>query len=331
MRRRLMSLALAATVVAAMVPGFVPAAETVGGDRAFSFVALGDMPYRRPDDIVKFDRLIAAVNALKPAFTIHVGDIKGSSTPCSDAVLQQSLEQIQTFEGPLVYTPGDNEWTDCHRSNAGSFDPRERLTKLRSMFYADPTKSLGKAPLAVESQARVMADFAPYVENMRFEKNGVQFFSVHVVGSNNGFEAQDPAAASEFFARDRANVAWIESSFRKAQETGAKAVVVFMQAEFDQGRFPNGSMPRQSGFTNVLDALEKGAKAFGKPVLIVNGDEHFIELKPMRNSRGQAIPNMLKLMVYGEADVHAVRVIVDPDSPGVFGFVPLIVPENLKP
>lgn len=329
MRRRLMSLAFAA-VAAAMVPGFVPAAETIGGDSAFSFVALGDAPYKRPDDIAKFDRLIAAVNKLKPAFTIHVGDIKGGSTPCSDAVLRQSLDQIQTFEGPLVYTPGDNEWTDCHRPQAGSFDPRERLTKLRAMFYADPTKSLGKTPMAIESQAKVMADFAPYVENARFAKNGVQFFSIHAVGSNNGFEAQDPAAASEFFARDRANVAWIENSFRKAQETNAKAVVVFMQAEFDQGRFPNGSMPRQSGFTNVLDALEKGAQAFGKPVLIVNGDEHFIELKPMRNSRGQAIPNMLKLMVYGENDVHAVRVIVDPDSPGVFGFVPLIVPENLK-
>ena len=32
----------------------------------------------------------------------------------------------------------------------------------------------------------------------------------------------------------------------RAQETGAKAVVVFLQAEFDQARFPNGSMPRQS-------------------------------------------------------------------------------------
>ena len=33
-------------------------------------------------------------------------------------------------------------------------------------------------------------------------------------------------------------------------------------------------------------------------------------------------------MVYGETLVHAVRVLVDPDSPGVFGFIPLIVPEN---
>jgi hypothetical protein len=65
-------------------------------------------------------------------------------------------------------------------------------------------------------------------------------------------------------------------------------------------------------------------------VLVVNGDEHFIELKPMMNSGGKPIANVLKLMVYGENDVHAVRVIVDPDSAGVFGFVPLIVPENVK-
>ena len=103
-----------------------------------------------------------------------------------------------------------------------------------------------------------------------------------------------------------------------------------MHAEFDQARFQNGSMPRQSGFAGVLDAIEQGAQAFGKPVLMINGDQHAIELKPMHNSRGQPIANVLKLMVYGEHDVHAVRVIVDPDSAGVFGFVPLIVPENLR-
>jgi hypothetical protein len=306
------------------------AAETIGGDSAFSFVALGDMPYKVPDDIPKFDRLIATVNKLKPAFTIHVGDIKGSSIPCSDAELQRALDQIQTFEGALVYTPGDNEWTDCHRRPAGGFDPRERLAKLRTMFFARPDKSLGRTPIDVESQAQVMPAYSTYVENSRFARNGVQFIGIHVVGSNNGFEAQDPAAATEFFSRDKANVAWIDDGFKRAQETGAKAVVVFLQAEFDQARFPNGSMPRQSGFANVLDAIERGARAFSKPVLVVNGDEHFIELKPMRNSQGQPIPNVLKLMVYGENDVHAVRVIVDPDSPGVFGFVPLIVPENLR-
>lgn len=305
-------------------------AETVGGDSAFSFVALGDMPYKVPDDIPKVDRLIAAVNKLKPAFTLHVGDIKGGSTPCSDAELQRALDQIQTFEGAVVYTPGDNEWTDCHRRDAGGFDPRERLAKLRAMFFPQSGKSLGRAPIDVESQAQAMAAHAAYVENSRFAKNDVLFIGVHVTGSNNGFEAQDPAAATEFFARDKANVAWIDDGFRHARETSAKAVVIFLQAEFDQARFPNGAMPRQSGFANVLDAIERGGRAFGRPVLVVNGDEHFIELKPMRSSRGRPIPNVLKLMVYGADDVHAVRVIVDPDAPGVFGFVPLIVPENVR-
>ena len=59
---------------------------SVGGDKAFSFVALGDMPYNVPGDIVKFDRLIAAINAMKPAFTLHMGDIKSGGIPCSDAV-----------------------------------------------------------------------------------------------------------------------------------------------------------------------------------------------------------------------------------------------------
>jgi hypothetical protein len=323
MFHRLAALALVLMTVPAA------AAETVGGDRAFSFVALGDMPYNLPGDIVKFDRLIAAVNKLKPAFTIHVGDTKGGATPCSDAEFQRILDQLQTFEGALVYTPGDNEWTDCHRRDAGGFDPRERLAKVRAMFFAQPAKSLGKTPLDVESQAQAMPAYAAYVENARFARADVQFISVHVVGSNNGFEAQDPAAATEFFVRDKANVAWIDDGFKRAQATNAKAIVIFMQAEFDQARFPNGSMPRQSGFTSVLDAIERGARTFGKPVLVINGDEHFIELKPLQNSRGKPIPNVLKLMVYGEDDVHAVRVIVDPDSAGVFGFVPLIAPENL--
>ena len=304
------------------------AAERIGGDNAFSFVALGDMPYNLPDDSTKFDRPIAAVNALKPAFTLHMGDIKSSALPCSDEVLKRSYDQIQTFEGALVYTIGDNEWLDCHRKAAGGYNPRERLAKLREMFFATPTKSLGKAPLDVESQALLMPEYSTYVENTRFAKNGVMFFTAHVPGSNNGFEAQDLESVKEFFARDKANVAWINASFAKASADNAKAVVMFVQAEFDESRFQNGAMPRQSGFTSTLDAIEAGATRFGKPVLLIHGDEHYFSIAPLRNSKGKPIPGVNKLMVYGDKLVHAVRVLVDPDSSSVFGFVPLIVPEN---
>lgn len=305
-----------------------PAAESIGGDNAFSFVALGDMPYNLPDDYAKFDRLIAAINTLKPAFTLHMGDIKSGALPCTDEVLKKSYDQIQTFEGALVYTIGDNEWVDCHRKAAGGYDPRERLAKVREMFFAKPARSLGKTPLDVESQALLMPDFSTYVENTRFNKNGVMFLTAHVVGSNNGFEAQDPGAVTEYFARDKANVAWLEASFAKAKADNAKAMVVFMQAEFNEARFPNGAMPRQSGFINTLDAIEAGARSFGKPVLLIHGDEHYFSIAPLRNSKGRPIPGVNKLMVYGDTLVHAVRVVVDPDSSNVFGFIPLIVPEN---
>lgn len=300
------------------------------GPDAFEFAAFGDVPYKIPGDYPAVDRLIAAINASKPAFTLHVGDVKSGSAPCTDEVLKKAFDQMQTVEGPLVYTIGDNEWVDCHRKDAGGFDPRERLKKVREIFFAQPGKSLGKNPMPLESQGITVPEFATYVENTRFEKNGVVFTGVHVPGSNNGFETIDPVAgAQEFAARDKANVAWINSSFTRAKASGAKAMVMFLQADFDEARFPNKNMPRQSGFNNTLNAIEAGARLLGKPVLLIHGDEHFFSVGPLLNVRGKPIPGVTNLMLYGESQIHGVKVTVDPDSAGVFGFVPLIVPENI--
>jgi hypothetical protein len=160
----------AAMLAIAVLLSPAQASENIGGENAFSFVALGDMPYNLPDDYAKFDRLIAAVNRLKPAFTLHMGDIKSGALPCTDEVLKKAYDQIQTFESALVYTIGDNEWLDCHRKAAGGYNPRERLAKLREMFFATPSRSLGKTPLDLESQALLMPEFSTYVENTRFEK-----------------------------------------------------------------------------------------------------------------------------------------------------------------
>lgn len=316
---------LACATLAAPV---APPAQAAGPN-AFDFVALGDMPYTIPADYVKFDRLIAAINASKPSFSIHIGDIKSGSSSCSDAMLQKGLEQFQSFEQPLIYTPGDNEWTDCHRARAGGFDPLERLAKLRSMFFAKPGQSLGKNPMAVESQATAMADkFAMYVENTRFTKNGVIFATVHVVGSNNNFEPGDPKTAMEYFGRDAANIAWINDTFAKAKATGAKAVVLSWQAEVMDITQKEPELPRASAYVNTINAVEAGAKDFAGRVLIVHGDEHIFRITPFLNAKFKPIPRVTRLEVMGAADVHAVRVTVDPDSPGVFSFTPLLVPEN---
>ena len=46
-------------------------------------------------------------------------------------------EQFDRFEMPLLYTPGDNEWTDCHRPAAGTYNPLERLDAVREAFLRD--------------------------------------------------------------------------------------------------------------------------------------------------------------------------------------------------
>jgi hypothetical protein len=313
-------------VALAICLGAPAAAQT--GPNAFTFVAFGDMPYRDAD-IPKVDRLIAAINRLKPAFTIHVGDIKSGWAPCTDADLKRSLDQIDTLEQPVVYTIGDNEWTDCHREIKGQrFNPRERLAKLRELAFSKPGTSLGKSPMQVETQAKLMPKYAKFVENQRFTRNGVLFIVPHIVGSNNGFEPQDPEAATEFFERNAANIAWIDDGFRVAKETSAKAVVVAFQANVYELRQPYPAMPRASGFVDTVVAISRGARAFGKPVLVVHGDNHVLEIESFKDNVMRPVPNTLRLQLQGDDLVHAMRILVDPDMPGVFGFVPLIVPEN---
>lgn len=321
---------LAAVTVAILAAGPAIAAEQIGGEHTFSFVALGDMPYDVPDDYAKFDRLIAAINASKPAFSVHVGDIKNGTMACTDDAFKTVYDQFQSFEQPLLYAIGDNEWVDCHRSRSGPNDPRERLAKVREMFFAKPDQSLGKTPMAIESQASAMPVFAKYVENSRFSKNGVLFVVLNMPGSNNGLETFDVEAAKEFFERNAANVAWIDDSFRKARENGDKAVVLAFQANPYATRDSTNRIPPSSGFAPTLNAIERGAKEFEKPVLVIQGDQHTLEVSAFRNVHMDVVPNVLRLQVMGENLVHAVRVTVDPDSAGVFGFIPLIVPENGK-
>jgi hypothetical protein len=294
----------------------------------FTFAALGDNPYGDPAVVnPPFEALIAEVNKHTPAFTVHIGDIKSGSTLCDDAMLNQQLAYMNSFSSALIYTPGDNEWTDCHRERAGKFDPLERLQYLRNNYFADPAKSLGMVPMAVESQSVVMADtFAKFVENQRFVKEGVMVMTAHVVGSNNNFEVRDPAAVAEFFERDAANVAWLEASFDKAIADQAKAVVVAFQAdmfEFDFNEFGDETFLRHSGFLNFGNALVAKAAEFGKPVLIVYGDSHIFKVtRPFPTTA----PNIVALEVYGETDMNAVEVSVDPDDTAVFGFKPILNP-----
>jgi hypothetical protein len=266
---------------------------------------------------------------MRPAFTIHVGDIINGQTRCDDALFLRVRDMFATFDGPLVYTPGDNEWTDCHRPNSGRFDPIERLARVREMFFPDPTRSLGKTPLTVLPQS-TDARYGKFIENARWERSGIVFATVHIPGSNNNLQ-RDQAAVNEYIERNAANLAWIDAAFARAINSGAKGIVLAFQAHLRFDREPPETDLR-SGFNDTLNALKRNAIEWGKPVLLIHGDQHHLVIdQPLIGPGRKRIMNVTRLMVHGEDEVHATLINVDTDDPDLFSYKPVYIQENITP
>lgn len=278
----------------------------------FHFVALGDLPYGPHDQAgPPYRALIAAINRDQPAFSIHVGDIKAGSTLCSDEEFERQRAHFALFEAGVVYTPGDNEWTDCHRPSNGRYDPLERLQTLRRLFYA-PSRSLGRAPLPVENQSSLMPGHADYIENQRWFHDGVLFLTLHVVGSNNNLDARRPQTLPEFRAREAANIAWLRAGFALARARSAQAMVVAMQANPLGLINLSGTVAAPSGFHGIVGkTLLPLASDWGRPVLLVHGDTHRFRFDRPFWFQGQPLQTLMRLEVPGDGDVRAVRVDID--------------------
>ncbi len=294
-------------------------------------MALGDMPYgSREQAHPAFKALIAEINRRAPVFTIHVGDTKSGLDDCSDGLLLEQRDFMNSFTSALIYTPGDNEWTDCHRSLAGAYDPLERLAFIRRHYFP-ASESLGGQPMRLERQADVMPGFEPFVENSRFNWRGVWFMTAHVVGSNNNLDdAPDSDATREFLSRDKANRAWLVDSFDKAMAADAGAVVIAIHADmFGDGFDPQQeTFTRTSGFRNFGETLVAEARSFGKPVLLLFGDSHVFRIfHPFPRSAG----NLTAVEVYGAEHMHAVKITVDPGAVPVFTFKPVRNPALAQP
>lgn len=300
------------------------------GAETFTFAAIGCLPYHYVPDIeAKTARLTAELNRLQPAFTVHCGDIHSGGEPASDTRFLAVRDWFDAFNHPLIYTPGDNEWTDAHRESIGRYEPQERLAKLREIFFAGE-KSRGAHPMDLITQ-RQMPGFEKFVENARWTVHGVVFATVHVVGSNNNLQPEIPGAEAEFAGRDAANITWLKTVFAEARATGAPGVALFMQAQpFGYVWGVEGFLP---GFEAFLRALEEEVLAYGRPVLLVHADEHKYRLEQVVAIAHDTapIPNLTRLETFGARDIHGVVVLVDPASAAVFAPGPLLVPGNPLP
>ena len=323
--RRILSAIVLLITGAVSIRGATPAAPPAA--ERFSFVALGCMPYGR-ENFAAYERLLAEINRRAPAFTVHCGDTKAGSEAPTEAFLVQVRTWFDSLDHPAIYTPGDNEWTDVHRSNNGQHDPLVWLGKVRATYFAEE-RSMGRKPLPLVTQRRDSA-FAKFVENARWSRGRVVFATVHVVGSNNNNQPNVPGAVEEFRERDAANAAWVQAAFAEARVTGAAGVALFFQAEPFRSV---GRPPQESGFTRFLATVETEARTFKQPVLLVHAVEHRFRLeRGMRFQRdAEPLANVTRLETFGAGDIHAVQVVVDAASPQVFLAGPLLVPGNALP
>lgn len=281
-----------------------------GQNKKFTFVAFGDMPYHVPADYPKFERLIAQLNKENPHFIVHVGDFKSGSSLCSNEYFEKMHAYFETFESPLIYTPGDNEWTDCNRKAAGEYNPNERLEVLRKMFFQSD-KSFGKRKIQLTPQSK-SAGYEKYVENNAWTYAGIQFATIHLVGSNNNYKEVE-SENQEFVDREKANLAWLEDVFHKASDK--KGLVLFTQADM----FYKDMKPSK-GFVKIVEKLTELTQKYGKQVFLVNGDSHrFITDKPILiNNYKETLMNFTRINVFGDAEMAAVKITFDPKSSTLF-------------
>lgn len=297
-----------------------------GKNESFFFIAIGDMPYTLPQDYPRFENVIKTINEQKSAFTVNVGDFKSSSTPCSDDAYNKILNYYQQFNSPLIYIPGDNEWTDCSKKEAGLYEPEERLATIRKIFFKDK-QSFGKEKLPLISQSQ-NREFIKYVENNYWEYGNIAFATVHIVGSNNNFLPTSKNGNKEFFEREKADLAWLEEVFKNAAENNQSALVIVTHADmFSESK----DLKDVSGFNQIKSKLKDLTIDFKKPVLLINGDTHnFLIDKPLNSDdkTKKNIANFTRLQVFGENNMHAVKIIINPNSPAIFQFEELHVNGN---
>ena len=309
----------------------------------FSFALWGDMPYKKANDAPKIQALIDDINASKVAFTVFDGDIKDGSSVCSNQQYSDAMVRFNSFKKPMVYILGDNEWTDCHRTNNGGYNNLERLNYIRQTMFTS-LDSFGMKKMKLEHQGQLGQE---YVENTRWTHGNVVFVGLNVPGSNNNKVSSDSECTSksartladcvadnaEYLDRDAANIDFLKESFQKAKAGKARGVMITIQADpsFDLPEtetFNERTLAGYDGYNEFLKVLTEETNKFDGEVVLVHGDVHFFKVDKPLIDQAHLIKNFTRVETFGSPNVHWIKVSVHPESRNLFTFEPMMVKGN---
>jgi hypothetical protein len=279
---------------------------------ASTIAVYGDAPYGAATKILsdgtivvdrsQFDAMPGFLNSINTdpdvSLVAHVGDIHSGKQFCTEPYDEAIFSQWNALQDPLIYTPGDNEWADCHKVAEGGHvhingqpvdyadgDPLANLALVRQLFFATPGQSLGGSPIAVLSQADVSDPTHPtdanYPENVIWQQSGVVFVTLNLPGGSNndqdvwfpqdGNTVETAAQAQERQERTGADLRWLDRAFALAEDGGAVGLVILEQADMWSWE---ETPAHESGYEPIVASIANHTDDFGEPVLLFNGDSH---------------------------------------------------------
>ncbi|WP_429526919.1 hypothetical protein [Paraburkholderia youngii] len=299
-------------VVLAMVCAWGAPAHAEASRFGFAVIS-GTM--HSPADEAATQRLLDAIGRERDVrFIVYDGNLKGAKEVCRDALFERRQALLDSSRTALFFIPGQHDWADCGTAEAGGFDPVERLDQLRQTLFADPT-SMGQNPIALTRESEV-SRFRPFRENVRWVVNekantkggDVVFIGLNAPGPNNHYLSAG-GRNGEFEDRVIANAFWLEHAAEYAKRRDARAMVVFIQGDFDPERYERperfawlhfAHSPRRDGFLEFKRSLVKLAQIFPGPVVVVHADDErqagaFVIDQPLRNDKGMVVTNLTRI------------------------------------
>jgi hypothetical protein len=297
-------------VCGCLLAGTVAAA---GENGKRSIIAVfGDSPYGiSPTDHEQLDATPAFIDSInrdpEVELVLHVGDIHSGKQYCTEVYDLAIFDLWRAFRDPLVYTPGDNEWSDCHKSAEGggtynaatqsidyvldahgnpvdhaNGDPIANLDLVRSIFFPRTGVTLGQRKKLVLSQAQLPspghASDRRFVENVMWIQARVLFVAVNLPGGSNndsdiwyGAPTLSTAQQQEIDERTGADLRWLDLAFAIARAAQLDGVVIQAQADMWD---PEKGAAHQAGYEPFVQRIAARTVELDKPVLMFNGDSH---------------------------------------------------------
>ena len=229
---------------------------------AQTVVVLADTPYSdKEKEILQGPNgtIYDLINNLKPSIVMHLGNLKSGGKSCIDDLLRKHKVLLaQIYPGKLIYTLGDNDWTDCDRiSLPYSFDELERLDFLMTLMFETPSLFTKNLPLIINQETQI--------ENKLWINDRLAISTLHIIGASNGRvnigKSNQNDAIKAVNKRDEKNLSWLKSIEDNSKEFDT--LIIGFQADIYQqsvvyaGTCDDTLVKACDAFTNVSSSLQR--------------------------------------------------------------------------